>query len=55
LESNDNTLFRDSKGHGGVACEGCHGSTHAIWANPVEDSNDNVTATQFARTYRYID
>lgn len=43
---NTNTLFRDSKGHGGVACEGCHGSTHAIWANPVAEANDNITATQ---------
>jgi len=32
--------------HGGVFCEGCHGSTHAEWptANPL--GNDNVTATQ---------
>jgi hypothetical protein len=43
---NTNTLFRDSKGHGGVACEGCHGSTHAIWANPDDNANDNVTANQ---------
>jgi hypothetical protein len=36
-------MFRKSKGHGGLACEACHGSTHAIWsANP----NDNVAATQ---------
>lgn len=36
-------LFRKSKGHGGLACEACHGSTHAIWsANP----NDNVAAIQ---------
>ena len=40
------TLFRLSKGHGGVKCEGCHGSTHAIW--PIENSfaNDNIAATQ---------
>lgn len=40
-------LFRHSKGHGGVACEGCHGSTHAIW--PTDDAknpNDNVIAKQ---------
>ncbi len=30
---NDSTLFRFSKGHGGVLCEGCHGSAHAEWAN----------------------
>ena len=36
-------LYRKSKGHGGLACEACHGSTHAIWsANP----NDDVAATQ---------
>ena len=27
------TLFRFSKGHGEIACENCHGSTHAIWPN----------------------
>ncbi len=43
---NANTLFRFSKGHGGVACEGCHNSTHAIWPNPVELHNDNVAAQQ---------
>jgi len=42
----DNTLYRNSRGHGGVSCEACHGSTHAIW--PVADSstNDNLTAIQ---------
>jgi hypothetical protein len=36
-------LFRKSKGHGGLACEACHGSTHAIWsANP----NDDVAAIE---------
>lgn len=35
-------LYRLSTGHDGVFCEGCHGSTHAIW--PVQNpfSNDNV-------------
>ncbi len=41
-------LFRLSVGHGGVFCEGCHGSPHAEW--PVGDSsasfNDNLAATQ---------
>lgn len=37
-------LYRLSKGHGGVMCEGCHGSTHAIWPNPWEAANDNLTA-----------
>ncbi len=36
-------LYRKSKGHGGLACEGCHGSTHAVWA---ANANDNVAATQ---------
>lgn len=43
---NSATLFRNSKGHGGVACEGCHGSTHAVWANPATDASDNITAMQ---------
>ncbi|MEK8020626.1 MAG: hypothetical protein VSS75_027480 [Candidatus Parabeggiatoa sp.] len=43
---NQNTLFRNSKGHGGIACEGCHGSPHAIWPNPDTQANDNLTATQ---------
>ncbi len=47
------TLFRLSgnddgsgKGHGGIMCEGCHGSTHAIWPNAVPNANDNVAAKQ---------
>ena len=39
-------LYRLSKGHGGVMCEGCHGSTHAVWPNQNPFANDNVTATQ---------
>ena len=40
------TLYRLSTGHGGVKCEGCHGSTHAIW--PIKNSfaNDNIAAKQ---------
>ena len=41
-----NLLYRLSKGHGGVMCEGCHGSTHAIWPNGNPNANDNVAATQ---------
>ena len=26
----DKALYRESKGHGGIYCEGCHDSTHAI-------------------------
>jgi len=47
------TLYRLSgnddgsgKGHGGLMCEGCHGSTHAIWPNANPNANDNVTADQ---------
>jgi hypothetical protein len=43
---NDGKLFRYSKGHSGIACEGCHNSTHAIWANPDELHNDNVAAQE---------
>ena len=43
---NIDTLFRFSKGHGGLACESCHGSTHAIWPNDDLAANDNITATQ---------
>jgi hypothetical protein len=28
--SQDQVLYRQSKGHGGVFCEGCHDSTHAV-------------------------
>ena len=43
---NTGKLFRFSKGHSGIACEGCHNSTHAIWANPVDTHNDNVAARE---------
>jgi hypothetical protein len=39
-------LFRLSKGHGGVFCEGCHGSTHAEWPNAIANANDNLAANQ---------
>ena len=32
------------KGHGGLSCEGCHGSTHAIWPNKNALANDNRAA-----------
>jgi len=41
-----NVLYRLSNGHGGLACEGCHGSTHAIFPNPKAAANDNVAANQ---------
>jgi len=39
-----NALYRFSRGHGGIMCEGCHGSTHAVWPNKDADANDNVAA-----------
>lgn len=49
--SNGNpALYRLSKGHSGIFCEGCHGSTHAEWPVPPESSasipNDNMAATR---------
>jgi hypothetical protein len=41
---NSRTLFRFSKGHGGIFCQGCHGSTHAIWPNADPTANDNAAA-----------
>jgi hypothetical protein len=37
-------LFRFSKGHSEIACESCHGSTHAIWPNASANANDNQAA-----------
>jgi hypothetical protein len=37
---NPNTLYRLSKGHGGLYCSACHGSPHAIY--PSQVANDNV-------------
>ena len=39
-------LYRLSEGHGGVFCQGCHGSTHAEWPNATANANDNVAATE---------
>jgi hypothetical protein len=39
-------LYRVSKGHQGVFCEACHGSTHGIWPNGDPSANDNVAAIQ---------
>lgn len=36
-------LYRQSVGHGGVACMSCHGSTHAIWPVSTSDTRDNET------------
>lgn len=37
-----NTLFRDSLGHNGIACESCHGSPHAEY--PSREANDNAAS-----------
>lgn len=45
----NNSLYRLSKGHGGVMCKACHGSTHSEWPVPnvgLTGANDNVAATQ---------
>jgi hypothetical protein len=39
-------LFRQSAGHGGVMCEGCHNSTHAEWPSARAEDNANVIALQ---------
>lgn len=44
-ETNATTLYRFSTGHGGLACESCHGSTHAEWPAKA-GSNDNIAATE---------
>lgn len=41
---NTNTLYRFSKGHSNVACENCHGSTHAEWPNAIASANDNLAS-----------
>ncbi len=38
------SLFRFSAGHGGLKCEACHGSTHAIF--PSIHANDNVQSQE---------
>jgi len=44
---NPDTLYRNSlDNHAGIACEGCHGSPHAIWPNRDPNANDNVAAIQ---------
>jgi len=38
------SLYRFSKGHGGLQCSACHGSTHAEF--PSTHANDNVASQQ---------
>jgi len=40
----NNALYRHSTGHGGVYCEACHDSTHAI--APSNQGNDGIKFTQ---------
>jgi hypothetical protein len=40
----DVSLYRFSKGHGGLACSACHGSTHAEF--PSRHRDDNIYALQ---------
>ncbi len=38
------SLYRFSAGHGGLKCEACHGSTHAVF--PSIHGNDNIQSIQ---------
>lgn len=38
------SLYRFSTGHGGIKCEGCHGSTHAEF--PSSHRNDNIQSLE---------
>jgi PKD repeat protein len=38
------SLYRFSKGHGGLACSACHGSTHAEF--PTSHANDNIQSVE---------
>jgi hypothetical protein len=40
------TLYRDSKGHGGVHCEACHGSPHAITPSLIPADNQQALDLQ---------
>jgi hypothetical protein len=39
------TLYRNAKGHGGLYCESCHGSPHAMI--PTSEDLDNYQAVQY--------
>jgi hypothetical protein len=50
---NPGTLFRNSTGHGGIACEGCHGSTHAdLPSREAADNANNIALQGYAATLR---
>jgi hypothetical protein len=47
------SLFRFSKGHGGLQCEACHGSTHAEYpSSQVNDNLQSVALQGYAGTIR---
>ncbi len=39
-------LYRQTTGHGGVMCEGCHNSTHSEWPSFLAADNATVVALQ---------
>lgn len=47
-------LYRVSTGHGGLLCQGCHGSTHSEWPAANPNANDNITASQLQGHSGYI-
>lgn len=50
---NPNTLYRNSTGHGGLYCEACHGSPHAILPSTQPNDNiQNIALQGFAGTLR---
>jgi hypothetical protein len=47
------SLYRFSKGHGGLQCEACHGATHAVYPSSHENDNLQSIALQgYAGTLR---
>jgi hypothetical protein len=42
----EGVLYRNATGHGGVMCEACHNSTHAIWPSREDRDNANAIALQ---------
>ena len=48
---NPGTLYRNSIGHGGIMCEGCHNSTHAdLPTRDAEDNANNLALQGYAGT-----
>jgi hypothetical protein len=48
-----NTLYRNSRGHGGLYCETCHGSPHVIFPSSQErDNRQNIRLQGFAGVLR---